>query len=108
MGVIKLVTNGDNSTQFRAISLGHAVTIGFGLLSIIGAQQTWLWAGAHERAQIVQQLKADIAEDLRLHDVRDDGRFQEIDRRLNKLEASMESAQQQINVNTGILRTMKP
>jgi hypothetical protein len=103
MALIKTVTNGSSSAQFRAVSLGHAVTIVFGLLSIIGAQQTWLWAGAHERAQIVSQIKFDIAEDMRAHDLRDESRFREIDRRLDKLELSMDEAQRQININTGKL-----
>jgi len=107
MGIIKLVTNGDSTVQFRALSLGHAVTIGFGLLSIIIAQQTWLWAGAHERAEIVEQVKEDIAEDQRLHDASDEGRFKEVDRRLSIVEEKMDDAQKQINVNTGIIGTMK-
>jgi hypothetical protein len=105
MAVIKLVTNGDSTNQFRAVSLGHVVAVVFGLCSIIGGQQTWLWAGAHERSMIITQIKTEIAEDQRLHDARDDSRFKEIDRRLDRLELSMESAQRQISLNTGRIET---
>jgi len=107
MGVIKLVTNGDSTTQFRAVSLGHAVTIGFGLLSIIGAQQTWLWAGAHEREMIVTSIRNQITTDLAAHSNVDDRRFDQFERRLSIVEEKMDDAQKQINVNTGIIGTMK-
>ena len=107
MGVIKLVTNGDSTTQFRAVSLGHAVTIGFGLLSIIGAQQTWLWAGAHEREMIVTSIRNQITTDLTAHSNVEDRRFDQFERRLSIVEEKMDDAQKQINVNTGIIGTMK-
>ena len=107
MGVIKLVTNGDSTTQFRAVSLGHAVTIGFGLLSIIGAQQTWLWAGAHEREMIVTSIRNQITTDLASHSNVEDRRFDQFERRLSIVEEKLDDAQKQINVNTGIIGTMK-
>jgi hypothetical protein len=101
MGIIKTVTNGDRTAQFKAVSLGHALSIIFGLVSIIGAQQTWLWAGAHERAMIVAEVKREGAETTRLHELHDDLKFKEIDRRLEHIEGDLEYAQRQINLNTG-------
>ena len=103
MAIIKTVTNGSSSTQFKAVSLGHAVTVLFGLLSIIWAQQTWLWAGARERALIVQQVKADIATNLALHDDRDNHVFSDLERRLASIERRLDSNERQININTGKL-----
>ena len=103
MAIIKTVTNGSSSTQFKAVSLGHAATVGFGLLSIIGAQQTWLWAGARERSLIVQQVKADIASSLSMHDDRDTAVFRDLERRLDSIERRLELSEKQININTGKL-----
>ena len=107
MGIIKLVTNGDSSTQFRAISLGHAVTIGFGLLSIVIAQQTWLWAGAHERALIIESVRVQITNDISMHAIVDRQRFDQIERRLEAMDQSLDRTMQQVNLNTGKLGSMK-
>ena len=106
MAIIKTVTNGSSSTQFKAVSLGHAATVGFGLLSIIGAQQTWLWAEAHERARIVHQVKADIASSLSMHDDRDTSVFRDMERRLDSIERRLDLDERQININTGKLDLM--
>ena len=103
MAIIKTVSNGDRTAQFKAVSLGHVVAIVFGLVSIIGTQQTWLWAGAHERSMIIVEVKRENAETTRLHEAHDDLKFKEIDRRLDHIEQALESAQQQINLNTGKL-----
>ena len=103
MGLIKLVTNGDKTATFQAVSLSHAATIVFGLVSIIGAQQTWLWAGARERALIVQQVKADIASSLAMHDDRDTTAFRDLGRRMDSIERRLDTLEKQVNINTGKL-----
>jgi len=107
MGIIKLVTNGDSTVQFRALSLGHAVTIGFGLLSIIIAQQTWLWAGAHERALIIESVRVQITNDISMHAIVDRQRFDQIERRLEAMDQALDRTMQQVNMNTGKLGSMK-
>ena len=107
MGIIKLVTNGDSTVQFRALSLGHAVTIGFGLLSIIIAQQTWLWAGAHERDLIIESVRVQITNDISMHAIVDRQRFDQIERRLEAMDQSCDRTMQQVNLNTGKLGSMK-
>lgn len=105
MGVIKTVTNGARTATFKAVSLGHVVTMVFGLTSIIGAQQTWLWAGVHERNAIVKEMRADLAQSMSSHETTDSDRFDDMDRRLSSMERSMDDAQKQINLNTGRLDT---
>lgn len=99
--IIKTVNNGDPLTNFKAVSLGHAVAIVFGLLSIIGAQQTWLWAGAHERDQIVASIRVQIVTDIDRHSNADNIRFDFIERRMIHLEAGLDEALKQMNKNTG-------
>ena len=101
MAVIKTVTNGDRTSQFKAVSLGHASAIAFGLCSIIGAQQTWLWAGANERRVIVESIRVQITNDITAHSVTEDRRFDQIDRRLLSLEAELDTIAKQVNINTG-------
>ena len=103
MAIIKLVKNGDSTREFRAVSLGHAVTALFGLLSIIGAQQTWLWAGAHEREAIVTQLRMQIVSDIERHAIIDDRRFTVIDRAIERIEDVDDAQTKQIQINTGRL-----
>jgi len=107
MAIIKSVTNGSGTAVFKAVSLGHVVAIVFGLTSIIGAQQTWLWAGSHEREMIVTSIRNQITTDLAAHSDVDDKRFDQFERRLSIVEEKMDDAQKQINVNTGIIGTMK-
>jgi len=101
VAIIKDVTNGSGTTQFKAVSLGHVVSIIFGLASIIGAQQTWLWAGAHEREMIVTAMRAQLVADITSHTAAEEIRIGQIDRRLEMLERQMDDAQRQININTG-------
>ncbi len=103
MAIIKTVTNGSSSREFRAVSLGHAVAVVFGLCSIIGAQQTWLWAGANERRLIVESLREQIAQDISTHAAFEEKRFEVIDHRLSAIERSMFETQRQVNINTGKL-----
>ena len=86
MAFIKLVTNGDSTNQFRAVSLGHVVSIVFGLVSIIGAQQTWMWAAAHERELIVSSLRLQIVSDIERHAIVDDRRFIAIEKDIERLQ----------------------
>lgn len=115
MGVIKLVTNGDSTTQFRAVSLGHAVTVLFGLLSIIGAQQTWLWAGAHERSMLAAVFKEDIRASVEAHAKADEAKWIEVNRRQTEHEARLTAiydhlitVERQVNINTGIIEHRYP
>ena len=105
MPVIKTVTNGDRSVQFKAVSLGHAAAIAFGLCSIIGAQQTWLWAESHERSMIVTTIRTEILNDIGTHAAFEEKRFDQMDRRIESLERDLDAAQRQININTGKLET---
>jgi len=106
MAVIKTVTNGDRSAAFKAVSLSHVVAIVFGLLSIIGTQQTWLVAGANERRLIIETIRVQIAQDISTHAAFEEKRFDVIDRRLAILEGGLDDAQRQININTGRLEAM--
>lgn len=96
MAIIKTVTNGDRTIVFKAVSLGHAVTILFGLLSIIGAQQTWLWASAHERSVI----SAQVAEESKEHGIVK-MQIATLDMELRALRTRFDAAERQININTG-------
>ena len=115
MAIIKTVTNGSSSAQFKAVSLGHVVAIVFGLLSVIGAQQTWMWAGSHERDLIVASLRLQITSDIEKHESVDDRRFAAIERdhaeltnRVNQMAEREADLERQVNVNTGILEHRYP
>jgi hypothetical protein len=101
VAIIKDVTNGSGTTQFKAVSLGHVVAIIFGLVSLIGAQQTWLWAGAHEREAIVSQLRLQIVSDIERHSVIEERRFAAIERALERIENTDDAQTKQIQINTG-------
>ena len=101
MPVIKTVTNGDRSVQFKAVSLGHAAAIAFGLCSIIGAQQTWLWAESHERSIIVTTIRTEILDEIGTHAKFEEKRCDQMDRRIEALERDLDAALRQININTG-------
>jgi len=103
MAVIKTVTNGDRSAAFKAVSLSHVVAIVFGLISIIGTQQTWLVAGANERRMIVETIRVQIAQDISTHAAFEEKRFDVIDRRLAVMEDALDATQRQVNINTGKL-----
>ena len=105
--IIKTVNNGDPLTNFRAVSLGHAVAIVFGLLSIIGAQQTWLWSGAHEREMIVASIRLQIVSDINRHSSGDNIRFNAIERKLEHIETGLDEALKQLNKNTGQIEANK-
>ena len=101
VALIKTVTNGDRTAEFKAVSLNHVMGIVFCLVSIIGAQQTWLWAGAHERDQIVASIRVQIVTDIDRHSNADNIRFDFIERRMIHLEAGLDEALKQMNKNTG-------
>ena len=103
MAFIKDVTNGGGTAVFKAVSLGHVSAIVFGLTSIIGAQQTWLWAGAHERNVLVATIRAQITQDITMHAAVELARFGDIERRVANMEEQLDAAQKQINLNTGKL-----
>ena len=105
--IIKTVNNGDPLTNFKAVSLGHAVAIVFGLLSIIGAQQTWLWAEAHEREMIVATIRLQIVSDIDRHANGDNARFSTIERKLEHIEAGLDETLKQMNKNTGLIEANK-
>lgn len=107
MSLIKLVTNGSNSVQFKAMSLGHVVTVVFGLLTVIVAQQTWLWSGAHERQLIVTTIRIQIANDIEHHSFTDNVRFQSIEKKLDHIEDGLDDAVKQLNRNTGSIEANK-
>ena len=106
VALIKHVTNGKDASVFKAISLTHALSIIFAMCSVIGAQQTWMWAAAHERSMIVQQVKADIASSLAMHDDRDTSVFRDMERRMESIEQRLDADERQLNIITG--RLMKP
>lgn len=115
MAVIKLVTNDDSTNQFRAVSLGQVVAVVFGLCSIIGAQQTWLWAGAHERAMLAAAFKEDIRAAVDSHIKGDESKWVEVNRRMaeheDRLTAVYEhliTVERQVNINTGIIEHRYP
>ena len=115
MALIKHVTNGNSSTVFKAVSLGHAVAIGFGLVSVIGAQQTWMWAAAHERELIVSSLRLQIVSDIERHAVVDDRRFNDLDihienigKRLDAMAEREANLEKQVNINTGVINHQYP
>ena len=106
VALIKSVTNGKDASTFKAISLTHALPILFALCSVIGAQQTWMWAAAHERTIILDNIRAQIVRDISRHADFENNRLDQTDRRVTTLEIAVVNAQQQININTG--RLMKP
>ena len=115
MALIKHVTNGGSSVTFRAVSLGHVVAIVFGLVSVIGAQQTWLWAAAHERELIATSLRLQIVYDIERHAIVDDLRFTDLEGHLTsiteRLDAMAEreaNLEKQVNINTGIIEHRYP
>ena len=115
MAIIKTVTNGSSSAQFKAVSLGHVVAIVFGLLSVIGAQQTWMWAAAHERELIVTSLRLQIVSDIERHAIVDDRRFNDmeghlasINQRLDAMAEREANLEKQVNQNTGIFEHRYP
>ena len=107
MSIIKTVNNGDPLTNFRAVSLGHAVAIVFGLISIIGAQQTWLWAEAHERDLIVATIRLQTVSDIDRHSNGDNIRFNAIERKLEHIETGLDEVLKQMNKNTGQIEANK-
>ena len=115
MGVIKTVTNGDRTSQFKAVSLGHAAAIAFGLCSIIGAQQTWLWAGAHERSMLAAAFKEDIRSAVTDHIKTDADKWVEVNRRMAAQEERITAVyehlitvERQVNINTGVIEHKYP
>jgi hypothetical protein len=115
MAIIKTVTNGSGTATFRAVSLGHVISIFFGLVSIIGSQQTWLWSAAHERDSIVTMLRMQITTDIEKHEQTEERRFDEIEghladinRRLDAMFEREANLEQQVNRNTGIIEHMYP
>ena len=115
MALIKHVTNGNSSVVFKAVSLGHVVAIVFGLVSVIGAQQTWMWAAAHERDLIVTSLRLQIVSDIERHAIVDDRRFTDmeghlasINERLDMMAEREADLEKQVNQNTGILEHRYP
>ena len=115
MPVIKTVTNGDCTSQFKAVSLGHAAAIAFGLCSIIGAQQTWLWAESHERSMIVASVRAQIVSDIERHSMVEERRFASIEREHLELTGRMDAMtereanlEKQVNINTGVIEHRYP
>ena len=115
MALIKHVTNGNSSVAFKAVSLGHAVAIAFGLVSIIGAQQTWLWAGAHERDMIVASVRAQIVSDIERHSMAEERQFAAIERdhleltgRMDAMSEREANLEKQVNINTGIIEHRHP
>lgn len=67
--IVKSVTNGHDTKAFKAVSLTHVLVMVFGLASIIGAQQTWLFAQAAERSSVVSELRAEITRAIDQHEV---------------------------------------
>ena len=107
MALIKTVTNGDRTAEFKAVSLNHVMGIVFCLVSIIGAQQTWLWAGAHEREMIVATIRLQIVSDIDRHANGDNARFSTIERKLEHIEAGLDETLKQMNKNTGLIEANK-
>jgi len=103
VALIKTVTNGDKTAVFKAVSLGHVVSIVFGLASIIGAQQTWLWAEAHERTLIVDSIRIQITTDITTRATIEDRRFEQLERKVESLDHDLDALAKQVNVNTGKL-----
>ena len=107
VALIKTVTNGDRTAEFKAVSLNHVMGIVFCLVSIIGAQQTWLWAGAHEREMIVATIRLQIVSDIDRHANGDNARFSTIERKLEHIEAGLDETLKQMNKNTGLIEANK-
>lgn len=103
MGIVKIVQNGDKTATFRAVPLSTAVTILFGLCSVIGAQQTWLWAGAHERAMLAEQMDTKIDRALASEKAVAALHFLTLDAEVRGLNDRLNAAERQININTGKL-----
>jgi len=100
MAIIKLVTNGSGATTFKAISLGHAVTIFFALVSIIGALGTWNLAITWDRSMLVRMIRDEMATTMRADATATSLAISELDRRLHALETQSHENEKQIIKNT--------
>jgi hypothetical protein len=100
MGVIKLVTNGDNTATFKAVSLGHAATIFFGLVSIIGALGTWNLAITWDRSMLVSMIREEMALTMKADNTATTLALAQLDGRLRDLEQHVHEQEKQIIKNT--------
>ena len=100
MAIIKLVTNGDKSETFKAVSLSHAVTIFFGLVSIIGALGTWNLAITWDRSMLVSMIRAEMSETVEADTTATRLAIKQIDDRLRAIEQSDHEQEKQIIRNT--------
>jgi tetrahydromethanopterin S-methyltransferase subunit G len=107
VAIIKTVTNGSNSAQFKAVSLGHVIAIVFGLVSLLGAQQTWLMAAANEREAIIEEIKRDNDRSREAHERVDSAKFDEINRRLAEIETQVHALERQVMINTGRIERLR-
>jgi hypothetical protein len=100
MAIIKLVTNGDKSETFKAISLAHAVTIFFGLVSIIGALGTWNLAITWDRSMLISMIREEMAITIKADSTATTLAISQLDGRLHLLEEQVHQNENQIIKNT--------
>ena len=100
MGVVKLVTNGNGTSTFKAVSLGHAVSILFGLVSIIGGLATWNLAISWDRRLLVQMIRDEMETTMRADNTATTLAITQLDARLHALQAQIREDEKQIIRNT--------
>lgn len=104
MGVlIKKVTNGDNTATFKAISLTHAATIFFALVSIIGALSTWSLAITWDRSMLVSMIREEMEMTMKAENTATALALSQLDERLSDLEQHVHEQEKQIIRNTTML-----
>ena len=107
MAIIKLVTNGDKSETFKAISLAHAVTIVFGLFSVIGFMGTWLVASIHERGVVFDTVRQEIVAAVTANEALTVTRITSIDARLAVVEGRQRINEDVLNKSAGWIEAQK-
>ena len=100
MAIIKLVTNGDKTEVFKAVSLAHAVTIFFGLVSIIGALGTWNLAITWDRRLLVQMIRDEMETTMLADSTATTLAIAQLDSRLHAIEVQLREDERQIVRNT--------
>jgi len=100
MPIIKTVTNGSRTLEFKAISLGHAIAIFFGMASIIGGMFTWNLAIITERSTIIEVVRSEIFKTNEADNNANNLAHKQMFERIAMIEAIQREHERQITRNT--------
>jgi len=101
--VFQRVSNGDPNKEFTAVPATVAVPVLIFLISSLGAMGTWTIATVSERTKIAES----ISHEFDNHSQIDIIRFNELDRRIDKLETGLKEAERDRNSNTARLSALE-